>query len=78
MSSKYAQSTYLPISLIPLIPVGLVILTQGEIRYKSLYIQAKEWILKVLKDMPDSNGKKRFYIAGHSLGGALATGKQMQ
>lgn len=45
------------------------------IRHQSMYTQAEEFILELFKDaaVMDVGKKKRFYITGHSLGGALAT-----
>jgi len=45
------------------------------IRHQSMYRQSEEYILELFKDaaVMDAGKKKRFYICGHSLGGALAT-----
>ncbi|KAG1223287.1 hypothetical protein G6F68_020386 [Rhizopus microsporus] len=51
-------------------PIDAGWVTTSEVRYHSLYSQAENWILKVMQE----NEKKRLYITGHSLGGALATG----
>ncbi|CEP11627.1 hypothetical protein [Parasitella parasitica] len=47
----------------------------ATIRYQSMYTQSEEFILKLFADaaVMDTGKKKRFYITGHSLGGALAT-----
>ncbi|KAG1138021.1 hypothetical protein G6F37_009602 [Rhizopus arrhizus] len=50
-------------------PIDAGWVTTSEVRYHSLYSQAENWILKVMQE----NEKKRLYITGHSLGGALAT-----
>ncbi|KAK4509251.1 uncharacterized protein ATC70_007601 [Mucor velutinosus] len=45
------------------------------IRHQSMYRQSEEYILELFKSaaVMDVGKKKRFYICGHSLGGALAT-----
>ncbi|KAI7905651.1 class 3-domain-containing protein [Cokeromyces recurvatus] len=43
------------------------------IRHQSLYSQSEKYILELFKSMNDDEGKKKLYITGHSLGGALAT-----
>ncbi|KAI8643165.1 class 3-domain-containing protein [Parasitella parasitica] len=47
----------------------------ATIRYQSMYTQSEEFILELFKDPTamDVGKKKKFYITGHSLGGALAT-----
>jgi hypothetical protein len=44
-----------------------------NVRYQSAYMQSEDWILQLIGTNADSK-KKRIYITGHSLGGALATG----
>jgi putative lipase involved disintegration of autophagic bodies len=45
-----------------------------DIRTKSMYIQAEQHILNLITTNPR---KKKLFITGHSLGGALSTGKHL-
>ncbi|KAI9475943.1 MAG: class 3-domain-containing protein [Benjaminiella poitrasii] len=43
------------------------------IRHQSLYSQSEAYVLELFRDKKEQESKKKLYIAGHSLGGALAT-----
>lgn len=44
-----------------------------DIRHHSMYAQAEGWIMELINRQQESISKKRFYVGGHSLGGALGT-----
>ncbi|ORE20645.1 alpha/beta-hydrolase [Rhizopus microsporus] len=52
-------------------PIDASWVSTSEVRYHSLYSQAETWIMRVMQERSET--RKRLFITGHSLGGALAT-----